>query len=177
MPRWEVRVGDWGDGDSPEGNVTQSARESRTSGRRPSARESDMIVRMFLRSYARMEVLYKRASYYRLHAYASYGPFVMLFWAGFVLSSVFVMLIVSVCPPGTALWARSPWTWMLIGLGLVGAVDKLLDNRIAHIPKGERPVGIEEYHTRRERLKVIAESVALIAMTYVLHLSMSRIFF
>lgn len=37
--------------------------------------------------------------------------------------------------------------------------------------------GIEEFHTTRERLKVIVEVVALIAMSYVLHKCMARIFF
>jgi hypothetical protein len=143
----------------------------------PAPRENDFIVRMFLRSYARMEAIYKRASYSQLHAYASYGPFFMLFWAGFVLSSVAVMMIVSAYPPGAATWARSLWIWLLIALALVWAVDRLIDRRIAHISKGERPNGIEEFHTTRERLKWIAEVVALVAMTYVLHESMTRIYF
>ena len=60
--------------------------------------------------------------------------------------------------------------------GLFWAVNRLVDHRIAHIPKGERPVGIEEFHTRRERLKLVAEFVALVPLTYLGQQCMSRIF-
>jgi len=160
----------------PEMSIIRGNKTLPKSSREPDSGERDVIVRMFLRSYALMEVLYKNASYYQLHSYASYGPFFKLGFAGFVLSSVVVMLLVDVSPPITQYWARSFWTWTLIGLGLVWAVDKLVDSRIAHIPKGERPAGIEEFHTRRERLKLIGEFVALVPLTYVGQQCMSRIF-
>lgn len=143
----------------------------------PSPRERDIVVRMFLRSYARMEVLHKYASYYRLHAYASFSPFIFFGGAGLVLASVVVLLIVTVSPPGIAHWVRSFWTWVLIGLALLWIVEKLIDRRIAHIPRGERPVGIEEFHTVRERLKVIPELVTFALMIYVVHECLSRIYF
>jgi hypothetical protein len=145
--------------------------------REPVSGERDVIVRMFLRSYALMEVLYRHASYDKLHAYASYATFFTLSFTGLVLSSVVVMLIVSAYPLGTAHWARSLGTWLLICLALFWAVDRLVDHRIAHIPKGQRPVGIEEFHTSRERLKWVAETIAVVPLAYVLHECMSRIFF
>jgi hypothetical protein len=140
-------------------------------------RERDIVVRMFLRSYARMEVLHKHASYYRLHAYASFSPFIFFGGAGLVLACIVVLLIVSVSPPGIAHWVRSFWTWVLIGLALFWVVEKLIDRRIAHIPRGERPVDIEEFHTVRERRKVIPELVTFALMIYVVHECLSRIYF
>jgi len=161
----------------PELSKIRKTKSLPTLNRGPVSGQRDVIVRMFLRSYARMEVLHKRASYYQLHAYASYGPFIMLFCAGLALSSVLVLLLFSAYPSGTVNWARSLWTWLLIGLPLVWVVDKLISRRIAHIPKGERPAGIEEFHSRRERLKLVAELVALISMFWILHACLSRIYF
>lgn len=136
--------------------------------------DHDLMVRMFLRSYAFLELLYKKANYRQLHTYAGIGLYFTVFLGGFTLSTCVIMLTSRI--PSVNPWQTSYLTWLSVSIALVVIVNWVVDRRIKRIPKAERPIELARYHTRRERLILLGEKVSLIPMGYVLHYCMTRIF-